>query len=56
MPLGDRAGLREAMRRLIDDGALRAALGARAAASVRQRYALPAVLAEWDQLFDAVRS
>ncbi|MCD0506100.1 glycosyltransferase family 4 protein, partial [Bordetella petrii] len=30
-------------------------LGARAAASVRSRYALPAVLAEWDSLFEAVR-
>ncbi len=55
VPAGDRAQLREALRRVLADPDLRRDLGARAAASVRRRYALPAVLAEWDTLFDAVR-
>ena len=30
-------------------------MGVRAAAAVRQRYALASVLSEWDELFEAVR-
>ena len=56
VPAGDRAQLAEALRRVMSDPAARRELGARAAESVRRRYALPAVLAEWDALFDAVRS
>ena len=40
---------------LMDDPALRVDLGARAAQSVRGRYSLPAVLADWDRLFADVR-
>ncbi|WP_459615715.1 glycosyltransferase family 4 protein [Bordetella sp. 2513F-2] len=55
VPLGDRAGLRDAIGRLMDEPALRAQLGSRAAQSVRSRYALPAVLARWDELFAMAR-
>ncbi|WP_144630685.1 glycosyltransferase family 4 protein [Bordetella genomosp. 13] len=55
VPLGDRAGLRDAVRSLMNDPALRVELGTRAAQSVRGRYALPAVLAQWDRLFADVR-
>lgn len=55
VPAGDRVGLTDALHRLMSDAALRQQLGARAAAAVRQRYALASVLAEWDQLFEAVR-
>jgi len=55
VPLGERAGLRDAMEKLMRDPALRVDLGARAARSVRGRYALPAVLTEWDGLFAQVR-
>ena len=47
--------LRDALRRLLEDQALRTQLGARGAQAVRQRYALASVLSEWDALFDAVR-
>ncbi|OZI50550.1 glycosyltransferase family 4 protein [Bordetella genomosp. 4] len=55
VPAGDRDKLREALRRVFSDPALRQDLGKRAAESVRNRYALPAVLAQWDALFDSVR-
>lgn len=55
VPAGDRAKLTDALRRLLSDSALRQSLGARAAQSVRDRYALPAVLEKWDHLFDVVR-
>ena len=55
MPAGDRDALREALRRLLSDPALRQQMGVRAAAAVRQRYALASVLSEWDELFEAVR-
>ncbi|MFQ6712452.1 glycosyltransferase family 4 protein, partial [Bordetella pertussis] len=44
-----------ALCRLMRDPELRRDLGRRAAQSVRQRYALPAVLAQWDALFERVR-
>lgn len=55
VPASDRDALRDALRRLLGDAALRGQLGARGAAAVRQRYALASVLAEWDELFEAVR-
>ena len=55
VPAGDLVALQAALRRLMSDAALRGELGAQAAQSVRLRYALPAVLAEWDRLFDTVR-
>ncbi|CAM4173154.1 glycosyltransferase family 4 protein [Bordetella muralis] len=55
VPAGDRDKLREGLRRVLSDPALRQELGKRAAESVRNRYALPAVLAQWDALFDSVR-
>lgn len=55
VPAGDRDKLRDGLRRVFSDPALRQELGKRAAESVRNRYALPAVLAQWDVLFDSVR-
>ncbi|HEY9271118.1 MULTISPECIES: glycosyltransferase family 4 protein [Achromobacter] len=55
VPAGNRDALREALRRLLGDLSLRQQLGMRGAFAVRQRYALASVLAEWDELFDAVR-
>lgn len=55
VPAGNRDALREALRRLLGDAGLRRQLGERGADAVRQRYALTSVLAEWDQLFEAVR-
>lgn len=55
VPAGDRDKLREGLRRVLSDSALRQTLGRQAAESVRNRYALPAVLAQWDALFDNVR-
>lgn len=54
VPAGDFQALSQALQRLLDDSALRTRLGARAALSVRSRYALPAVLAQWDDLFQQV--
>jgi len=54
VPAGDQSALVTGLRRLLSDAALRQELGARAAQSVRDRYALPAVLATWDQLFASV--
>ncbi|AUL46070.1 O-antigen biosynthesis glycosyltransferase [Bordetella trematum] len=50
VPAADRQALGESLERVMGDAALRASLGAQGAASVRRRYALPAVLAEWDTL------
>ncbi|MVW77971.1 glycosyltransferase family 4 protein [Bordetella sp. 02P26C-1] len=55
VPAGDRDKLRDGMRRVMADATLRHSLGLRAAQSVRDRYALPAVLAQWDRLFETVR-
>ncbi|CCN21654.1 glycosyltransferase, group 1 family protein [Bordetella bronchiseptica MBORD681] len=55
VPAGQRDALRDALGRLMRDPELRRDLGRRAAQSVRQRYALPAVLAQWDALFERVR-
>ena len=55
VPAGDRVAMTDALHRLMSDASLREQLGARAAAAVRQRYALASVLTEWDELFEAVR-
>jgi len=55
VPAGDRDKLRDGLRRVLSDAALRQTLGRQAAESVRNRYALPAVLTQWDALFDNVR-
>jgi GalNAc-alpha-(1->4)-GalNAc-alpha-(1->3)-diNAcBac-PP-undecaprenol alpha-1,4-N-acetyl-D-galactosaminyltransferase len=54
VPAGDVEGLRQTLARMMSDPALRRILGERAAVSVRRRYALAAVLAEWDGLFEQV--
>lgn len=51
VPLGSSEALEAALAGLLDDERLRAALGEQAAASVRARYALPVVLAQWEDLF-----
>lgn len=55
VPAGDRVALEAALRRLLADAALRQSLGARAAATVRERYGLQSVLAHWDRVFAQVR-
>lgn len=55
VPSGDRQRLREQIDRLLGDATQRATLGARAAASVRHRYALPTILAQWDAHVSAAR-
>ena len=54
VPLGDQQALEAGLARLMEDDGLRHTLGQRAAVSVRERYGLPQVLAQWDALFDAV--
>ncbi|MBJ7263119.1 MAG: glycosyltransferase family 4 protein [Burkholderiaceae bacterium] len=54
VPDGDGEALADALARMMSDAALRADLGQRAADAVRRRYALPAVLAQWDNLFEQV--
>jgi len=51
VPAGDKAALIDALRRVMSDEALRAELGRKAAASVRQRYSSPAILRQWDAIF-----
>jgi glycosyltransferase involved in cell wall biosynthesis len=51
VPPGDRSALIDALRRVMSDDALRAELGRKAAASVRQRYSSPAILRQWDAIF-----
>lgn len=55
VPLNDRERLRAEIARLLGDPDARQRIGARAAASVRQRYRLASVLAEWDRLIFAAR-
>lgn len=50
----DRGGLRNALARLMSDRSLRQTLGKSARASVVERYALEAVLKDWDELFASV--
>lgn len=55
VPANDKAGLSAALTRVMGDATLRRQFGARAAQSVRQRYALSEVLNQWDRLFEIVR-
>lgn len=55
VPLNDRERLRAEIARLLGDPEARQRIGARAAASVRQRYRLPSILAEWDRLILSAR-
>ena len=50
IPLGDTAAFTQGLLCLMEDAALRAELGQRAAVSVRNRYALPRVLERWDEI------
>lgn len=50
VPLGDTAALSQGLLRLMQEPGLRADLARRGAQSVRERYALPQVLALWDEL------
>ena len=54
VPAGDRDALAQALDRLMSDDALRLTLGERGASAARERYALPAVLRQWDALFARV--
>jgi glycosyltransferase involved in cell wall biosynthesis len=49
-PVSDQAAFAVELRRLLGDDALRDNLARSAALSVRQRYGLPAILADWDAL------
>ena len=51
IPAGDKDALTLGLKKLLGDAGLRDALAAQGAASVRRRYALPAVLERWDELF-----
>lgn len=50
VPLADKNALVQSLQRLLQDDALRDTLARRAAFSVRQRYSLPSILAQWDDL------
>ena len=54
VPAGDEAGMRETLARVMGDEGLRRELGSRASASVRERYSLDRILAQWDDLFAEV--
>jgi glycosyltransferase involved in cell wall biosynthesis len=51
VPPGDVDAMKTALRRLLSDEALRAELGQKGAASIRERYSVSAVLRIWDELF-----
>lgn len=55
VPLGDSEAFSQALTRLMTSSAYRHELGAQAAVSVQQRYALPVVLAQWDAVLDQAR-
>ncbi|MCQ9617243.1 glycosyltransferase family 4 protein [Paenalcaligenes niemegkensis] len=54
IPPRDPVAMTNALAELMDDARLRGAMGQRAALSVRSRYAVPAVLAQWDHVFKEV--
>jgi GalNAc-alpha-(1->4)-GalNAc-alpha-(1->3)-diNAcBac-PP-undecaprenol alpha-1,4-N-acetyl-D-galactosaminyltransferase len=54
VPAGDEQALEAALRSLMSDDTMRRELGAKAARSVRERYALSKVLALWDDVFRSV--
>lgn len=51
VPPGDDEAMERALRALMADDACRREVGAKGAVSVRERYALPKVLAMWDEIF-----
>ena len=53
-PLHDEQAFVDALAGLMADPSLRATLGRRASASIRERYSLESVLARWDELFAEV--
>ncbi|PLC52696.1 glycosyl transferase [Pollutimonas nitritireducens] len=55
VPLGDDQALAAAMAQLMTDPVLRGVLGKHAAVSVRDRYALPEILHQWDGLIASVQ-
>jgi glycosyltransferase involved in cell wall biosynthesis len=55
VPAGDAPALGHALAQLMGDSVLRDVLGRHAAASVRARYGLPDVLAQWDALIERAR-
>ncbi|WP_044042975.1 glycosyltransferase family 4 protein [Caballeronia insecticola] len=54
VPVGDRAALTAALRRLVNDDHLCREMGRQAADSMRERYGLQAILPVWDRLFASV--
>lgn len=54
VPLDDAPELEAAMQRLMSDASARQQLGRQARDSVRQRYALPVILKQWDTVFRQV--
>lgn len=55
VPANDAPALGQALAQLMGDSVLRDVLGKHAAASVRARYGLPDVLAQWDDLIERAR-
>jgi glycosyltransferase involved in cell wall biosynthesis len=55
VPNGNIAELAEAIRRLLEDKALRNTLG-EAAVLKSQQFSLPTIMAQWDKLFKQVKS
>jgi GalNAc-alpha-(1->4)-GalNAc-alpha-(1->3)-diNAcBac-PP-undecaprenol alpha-1,4-N-acetyl-D-galactosaminyltransferase len=54
VPMGDSQGLLDALARVMGNDLLRRDLGRQARESVTGRFSLDAVIAQWDQLFNAV--
>jgi glycosyltransferase involved in cell wall biosynthesis len=54
VPVNDVAALTETLARVMSDKTFGASLGARAMASVRDRYSIQRVLGAWDELFERV--
>lgn len=54
VPPGDEAAFITGLRALLGDASKRAAMGADAAAAMRQRYSVSQVLAQWDRVFSKV--
>ncbi|HLS41981.1 MAG TPA: glycosyltransferase family 4 protein [Paenalcaligenes sp.] len=54
IPLNDGPAMQAALAELMDDPRLRGVMGQRAANSVRSRYALTSILAQWDHVFKEV--
>lgn len=55
VPLDDNKALADALRRLLMDAGVRRQLGAQAAASVRNRYDLPVIMQQWDDIMARAR-